>query len=161
MSNPKTSEEQAVITDEMAMAGYDAMRDPSTNLPAPWIVLGTAFKVFEAMLEASKQELTPMPNVPREAESQQVSEAKERLVSAMPYFRNAANKAKMEGEFRLAVVSTNNDGSGRVLMQFAPGDFFEDLALVLGVPAQSAEADLKADALAFLHRHGLNLEAAE
>ncbi len=41
------------VSDEMAMAGYNAMRDPATNLPAPWIVLGHAFKVFEAMLEAA------------------------------------------------------------------------------------------------------------
>jgi hypothetical protein len=44
------------VTDEMANAGYDAMRDPKTNLPAPWIVLGTAFKVFEAMLEAAPKD---------------------------------------------------------------------------------------------------------
>lgn len=41
------------VTEEMAIAGYDAMRDPSTNSPAPWIMLGTAFKVFEAMVEAA------------------------------------------------------------------------------------------------------------
>lgn len=45
-----------VVTEEMAMAGYDAMREPQTNSPAPWIVLGTAFKVFEAMLSASSDE---------------------------------------------------------------------------------------------------------
>ena len=41
------------VTDEMAMAGYNAMRDPATNLPAPWIVLGHAGKVFGAMLGAA------------------------------------------------------------------------------------------------------------
>ena len=42
------------------MAGYNAMRNPNTNLPADWIVLGTAFKVFEAMLEASNLKLSPV-----------------------------------------------------------------------------------------------------
>lgn len=41
------------ITEDMAMAGYNAMRDPATNLPAPWVVLGTAFKVFEVMVAAA------------------------------------------------------------------------------------------------------------
>lgn len=59
MRNIKNSEEQTVVTDEMADAGYDAMRDPATNLPAPWIVLGTAFKVFEAMVKAAPQVSKP------------------------------------------------------------------------------------------------------
>lgn len=49
-SQPKITD----ITEEMAKAGYDAMRDPKTNLPAPWIVLGTALKVFEAMVKAKE-----------------------------------------------------------------------------------------------------------
>ena len=52
--------QMSVVTDEMADAGYDAMRDPKTNLPAPWIVLGTAFKVFEVMLQAAPKELPPI-----------------------------------------------------------------------------------------------------
>jgi len=35
MNNFENSEVQNIITDEMAMAGYNAMRDPATNLPAP------------------------------------------------------------------------------------------------------------------------------
>lgn len=41
------------ITEDMVMAGYNAMRDPATNLPAPWIMFGTAFKVFQAMVAAA------------------------------------------------------------------------------------------------------------
>ena len=59
MNNFENSEVQNIITDEMAMAGYNAMRDPATNLPAPWIVLGTAFKVFEAMMKAAQPESKP------------------------------------------------------------------------------------------------------
>lgn len=47
------------LTDEMLYAGYDAMRDPQTNLPAPWIVLGTASKVFDAMRAAAPLSAQP------------------------------------------------------------------------------------------------------
>lgn len=52
---------QPFVTDEMAMAGYNAMRNPATNLPAPWIVLGTAFNVFAVMLAGSTSELKSTP----------------------------------------------------------------------------------------------------
>lgn len=45
----------------MAYAGYNAMRDPKTNLPANWIVLGTACKVFDAMLAAAPKSFALVP----------------------------------------------------------------------------------------------------
>lgn len=47
-------DEKFEISEAMLDAGYDAMRNPSDNSPAPWIVLGTACKVFEAMVGAAK-----------------------------------------------------------------------------------------------------------
>lgn len=70
-----TQHQMSVLAEEMAIAGYNAMRDPATNLPAPWIVLGTAFKVFEAMLEVSKQELKPMFDVANAVTEQKHNEA--------------------------------------------------------------------------------------
>lgn len=85
--------------------------------------------------------------------------AKERLAVAIPYFRNAVNTAKANtdkgGKVQLGVLSVNADGSGKVEMQFDCEEFFKDIEEVIGAVPQTAEDDMKADALKFLHKHGL------
>lgn len=82
-------------------------------------------------------------------------QAIEKLRGALPYFRKAVVDAKKQGNVQLGVMATNPDGSGQVLMRFDSEDFFDDLALVLGVGPQTEEDDTKASALAFLQNHNI------
>lgn len=87
-----------------------------------------------------------------------VEEAKETLVKALPYFRSAVADARAsdhEGTVKLAIVHKYADGSGKVGMTFDCDEFFDDLALVLGVGPQTPEDDVKAEAAKFGQKFGL------
>jgi hypothetical protein len=87
-----------------------------------------------------------------------VEEAKETLVSALPYFRKAVADARTsdsEGTVKMAIVHKYADGTGKVGMTFDCDEFFDDLALVLGAGPQTEEDDLKAEARKFVQKFGL------
>ena len=85
----------------------------------------------------------------------QKTQARERLLQALPYFRYAAESAAKEGRVELGILAVKEDGGGRVCCQFAAEDFFKDLALVLGAPDQTEEDTLEAKATELMDRLGL------
>jgi len=88
--------------------------------------------------------------------NREINAAKERLMTAMPYFRKAVSDSRKKGTVQLGVLAANADGSGNIEMRFEADGFFDDLALVIGCPMQTDEDDMRADALKFIQRHGLN-----
>lgn len=86
-------------------------------------------------------------------------EARNRVLTALPYLRHAVQEAKAEGLVKLGVLALQEDGSGRIVMQFDSEDFFKDLESALGAPPQTAEDDAKAQALKFTHESGLQGQA--
>lgn len=88
-----------------------------------------------------------------------MDQAKERLLLALPYLRNAVAQAKQKtGRAQIAVLATNPNGSGNLIARFEADEFFADLEAVLGAAAQTEEDDLKAEALQFLQLHGLKVQ---
>lgn len=86
-----------------------------------------------------------------------VEQARDSLTRALPYFRHAVEEARKKGIVKLGILSENRDGSGKLEMKFECDEFFEDLALVLGAPAQSEEDTINAKALSFMQQHGLKV----
>lgn len=83
-------------------------------------------------------------------------EARDRLMQALPHFRRAVAKARLQGEVKLGILAVNKDGSGQIMVRFDADDLFDDIATLLGAPPQSAEDDMQADAEQFLQQHGLS-----
>jgi len=83
----------------------------------------------------------------------EIAEAKERLMTALPYFRKAVADAKKKGRVQLGILATNPDGSGDIEMRFDCDEFFADIETALGAPAQTKDDDMEADALKFLNTH--------
>jgi hypothetical protein len=83
------------------------------------------------------------------------TEAKDRLLVALPYLRDAADKARSKGAVHLGILAVQPSGSGQITMRFEADSFFEDLALVLDAPPLTQQDKTAADALLFLHSHGL------
>lgn len=81
--------------------------------------------------------------------------AKATLVDALDYLRHSVVLAEKTGTPKLAVLSCNPDGSGKVIAKFDCAEFFADLATVLGVGEQTQEGKLKAQAVAFLHTNNI------
>lgn len=85
--------------------------------------------------------------------------ARQRLLTALPYFRNAVADALKEGPAKLAVITQIPNGEGgttpKAVMAFDGAEFFEDLAVVLGAAPHTEEDDFKARALQFLQKHGI------
>lgn len=88
-------------------------------------------------------------------------EAIERLLTALPHFRHAAESAMLENSgavLKLAIITVLPDKSGKVACQFDLGEFLKDLSLAIGenlTPEELAEKDLEARAERFLQVHGL------
>lgn len=89
------------------------------------------------------------------ASSSESCDAAGRLNEALPYLRNSVAEANAEGSARLAIVSVNPDGSGRIVCKFECTEFMADLALVIGAGEQTAEDDANAEAVKFLQRHNI------
>ena len=87
-------------------------------------------------------------------------EAKKRLQEGIPYLRHAIQKAKKEtGVVRLAIVSKNPDGSGKIFCEFELEDFIADICKVAEIGEQTEKQSLAARAREFLDTHGLTLKA--
>ena len=85
----------------------------------------------------------------------QIELAKERMRTAIPYFRGAIADAKKNGVVKLGILAENPDGSGKLEMKFECEDFFSDLALVAEAKPQTKEDDAAVSARKFLSLHGL------
>lgn len=84
-----------------------------------------------------------------------LEQAKSTLIEALDYMRHSVERAKETGQPHLAIVSKYSDGSGKIIAKFQCEEFFNDLALVLGVGELTEEARLNASAVEFLHVHGI------
>jgi hypothetical protein len=84
-----------------------------------------------------------------------VEEARATLQSALKHFRFAVADAAKEGTPLLAVVAEHHDGGGKLVMKFNCGEFFEDLALVIGASDDTDEEKLEANAAAFKSKFNL------
>jgi hypothetical protein len=87
-----------------------------------------------------------------------VEQAKQDLLAALPHFRYSTAEAKKNGAVKLGILCEYQDGTKKLEVSFACDEFFEDLALVLGAPAQSQEDNLKASARQFVQQHGIQSE---
>jgi hypothetical protein len=94
------------------------------------------------------------------AKEHKASMARERLLSAMPYFRNAIQKAKKDGVMKLGILQYNEDGSGKIEAAFEFEDFFADIEAIIDAPPSTEEDLLKAQAALFCQTHGLHREQA-
>lgn len=81
-------------------------------------------------------------------------EAISRLLSALPYLRYAAEKAKEIGKPALSIISKAPAGGGKVVASFDIS-FLDDVAAAIGAPPDTEEQEAKAAALEFLDTHGL------
>lgn len=85
-----------------------------------------------------------------------VEEVKERMRAALPHFRHAVEMARQDvsaegGSVNLGVMCTWPDGRGRVFVRFEADSFFDDIAVILGLPTESTpEEDLEARAASFV-----------
>lgn len=84
-----------------------------------------------------------------------MEQAKERMLAALPYLRHAVRQAKKTGKVQFGILSTSEEGSGRIIAKFDADEFFDDLEVILGAPPQSTEDQLKAEALEFAQIHGI------
>lgn len=85
-------------------------------------------------------------------------EAKKRLQDGVPYLRHAIENAKKEtGIVKLAIVSKNPDGSGKIFCEFDFEDFLNDVCTVAEIGAQTEEQTTAAMAKEFLDAHGLSV----
>ncbi len=75
-----------------------------------------------------------------------LEEAKEKIKQVLPYLRVAVEDAAKKGRPQLGVLAVNDDGSGTVVCQLEAPEFFEDLALVIGVGPLTKEQRLEAGA---------------
>lgn len=81
-----------------------------------------------------------------------IEAARQRILRTIPYLRQAMKKAKdAAGESGLAeigILAVAADGSGgQVVARFAAAEFFDDLALVINAPPETAESQMAADVL--------------
>lgn len=66
-------------------------------------------------------------------------EARQRLLDVLPHLRLALEEAKLlapDGTVGLAVIITRADGTGRLTARFHGKEFFEDLAVMLGIAGE-------------------------
>ena len=84
-----------------------------------------------------------------------ITEAKKNLQEGLPYLRYAIERAKASGEVKLAIVSKQPDGSGKIFCEFDVDDFISDICVLAEVGDQTEEQNLDAKAHEFLHSHGL------
>lgn len=91
--------------------------------------------------------------------------AKERLLKAILYFRNAINEAKATvgegGKVQMGVLSVEADGSGRVGLKFDCEEFFNDIEEILGSPEHTTEKDMEVEAFKFMQKPGLVVERVD
>jgi hypothetical protein len=83
------------------------------------------------------------------------TEARNRLLQAIPYLRFAVEEAKKDGAVYFGILAIQADGSGNIKAKFEAEDFFKDLDIILDAPAQTEDDILNAQATTFLHRLGL------
>jgi hypothetical protein len=89
-----------------------------------------------------------------------IEAAKQRLQKGVPYLRHAIENAKKEtGVVKLAIVSKNPDGSGKIFCEFEFEDFIKDICIVAGIGEQTEKQSLAARAREFLDTHGLTIKA--
>lgn len=71
---------------------------------------------------------------------------KERLLVAIPFFRNAIASAQKKldngGKVQLGILATNADGSGNIECRFDCEEFFADIEALVNAPAQTNEDDM-------------------
>lgn len=90
--------------------------------------------------------------------SDEKDEARERLLAVMPYLRHSMKLAADGGDAEFAIISRLADKDAKLVSAFRADEFMKDLELVLNAPPQTEEDDLTAEALRFLHVHGLTVE---
>ena len=88
-------------------------------------------------------------------DTQKTLEAKNRLLLAVPYFRAAMKDAKAKGRTEVAILAAMSDGGKSIEMACDATELFDDIALVIGAPAQTKNDDMQAKAVGFLQRFGL------
>jgi hypothetical protein len=77
---------------------------------------------------------------------------------AIGYMRHAAKDAAKDGVVEIGILSVKESGAGRVVARFEAPEFFDDLALIIGAPEQTAEDDMKAEAAALLDGFGFSYQ---
>ena len=79
------------------------------------------------------------------------------LLIAVPYIRRAINVVKEEGKtVKLGILAVNEDGSGRIEIQFDCDEFFADIAALIDLPDENEDNVAEYAAMKFMSQHGLN-----
>ena len=80
--------------------------------------------------------------------------AHQRLLQALPYFRqailNAEKTAGKDGWVEMGILAVNSDGSGNIELQCDCKEFFADLATLLDAPPHTREDTYNVNAVKFL-----------
>lgn len=82
----------------------------------------------------------------------------EDLRAALPFFRLAISTAKESGKaVKMGILAVNPDGSGDIEAMFDCDEFFDDLAVLVDLPAETEEDVMQYAAARFMAKHGLTL----
>lgn len=76
-------------------------------------------------------------------------EIREKLLLALPYFRNAMKKATAEAPpgstIGVGILHYTRSGSGKIVAKFEAPEFFEDIAMLIDAPAYTEADDAMAN----------------
>lgn len=92
--------------------------------------------------------------------SRDIEAVRKDMQAVIPHFRYAIKQAREqaapEDTIRLGIMIRKPDGSGQMTATFNAGEFFEDLACLLGLPTENTkEEEQEAKAIELLDRLGL------
>ena len=66
-------------------------------------------------------------------------EAKSKILSVIPFLRDAMAEAKAKGVPHIGILCVQPDGGGRVVAKFRGEEFVDDLCAAFGVSAENTE----------------------
>lgn len=87
-----------------------------------------------------------------------MSEAKDRVKAGLVYLQYAVEEARAVGEPKFAIMAKLPDDTWKMLASFDCEKFIADLMELSGAEPLTEKERIKAQAAAFLDRHGLSVE---
>lgn len=68
-------------------------------------------------------------------------EAREKILTVLPYLRDAMAEARAKGEAHLGFLALEPDGGKRLIMSMRAEEFLDDLCTALGAPTENTEEE--------------------
>lgn len=85
----------------------------------------------------------------------EIEEARQRVLQVFPHIRYAIGQAKHDGVVKLGVLCEDERKGKRLECSFEAEQFFNDLSLLLDIPAQTEKDNIEAKAMRFKKKYGL------